>query len=248
MVEDSQFIGRLYPEYLAGRFTRSDGNVAFFIRVNSLLRPDMTVLDYGAGRAEWFLQEPLQMPQSLRLLKGKVDRVVGVDIDPAVLSNPAVDDAYILQEDGSIPVDDASVDLVVADHTFEHVREPRRLASEIDRVLKPGGWVCARTPNRWGYIGIGARVVPNRLHGRVLSRMQATRQEVDIFPTFYRMNTRSTLKGLFDEVHYQHAVYSHNPEPAYFGRSTVLWRLVSATSRVLPDALGATLHVFLRKK
>ncbi len=248
MADDSQFVQRIYPEYAAGHFTRCDGNVAFFIRVNSLLCSEMTVLDYGAGRAEWYSGKPLQMPQSLRLLKGKVDRVIGVDIDPAVLNNATVNEAYVLRDDGTIPLEDASIDLVVADHTFEHIADPRLLARELDRVLKPGGWVCARTPNRWGYIAIGASVIPNSLHARVLKNMQASRHDDDIFPTLYRMNSRATLKRLFNEEHYLHAVYSHNPEPAYFGKSLVLWRAVSAYSRLLPDALGATLHAFLRKK
>ena len=41
---------RLYPEYGAGGFSRCDLWVPFFTRVNALLRPDMTVVDYGAGR------------------------------------------------------------------------------------------------------------------------------------------------------------------------------------------------------
>ena len=46
-------IPRLYPEVRAGGFTRNDQRVIFFARVNALLRNDMTVLDFGAGRGIW---------------------------------------------------------------------------------------------------------------------------------------------------------------------------------------------------
>ncbi len=248
MTHDAQLITHFYPEYRAGGFTRSDGSVAFFLRVNALLEPGMTVLDYGAGRAEWFSSELVEMRHRLRLLKGKVRRVIGVDIDSAVLGNPTVDQALVVGHDAMLPFEDRSIDLVLADHAFEHVASPPFFAREIDRVLKPGGWVCARTPNRWGYIAVGARLVPNQHHMKLLNIIQRSRKEADVFPTVYRMNTRSDLKQLFPVDRYDHAVYAHNPEPAYFGGSRTLWWLAIASARVLPEALGATLHIFLQKK
>ncbi len=41
---------RFYPESRYGGFTDIDGTVAFFARVNALLRPSFTVLDFGCGR------------------------------------------------------------------------------------------------------------------------------------------------------------------------------------------------------
>jgi hypothetical protein len=46
-------IPRLCPEVRAGGFTRYDHRIIFFARVNALLRDDMTVLDFGAGRGIW---------------------------------------------------------------------------------------------------------------------------------------------------------------------------------------------------
>lgn len=37
-------------------------------------------------------------------------------------------------------------------------------------------------------------------------------------------------------------------EPAYFGASMTLWRLVRASYRITPPRLGSTLYVFLQKR
>ena len=246
--DESTFVARFYPEYRAGGFTRSNGTVAFFLRVNALLRPEMSVLDYGAGRAEWFTGQTADLPGQLRLMKGKVARVVGVDIDDAVRGNRTLDESFVVEPYGALPLEASSVDLVVADHVFEHVADPAFVAAEIDRVLRPGGWVCARTTNRWGYIAVGARLVPERFHQALLGTVQRDRHEADVFPTVYRMNTRRQLKEVFPPSRYEHAVYAYNPEPAYFGRSRTMWSIMIATNRLLPEALGATFHVFLHKK
>jgi SAM-dependent methyltransferase len=150
---------RLFPEVQAGGFTRLDGTIEFYSRVNALALKDSVVLDYGAGRGRFF-EDPVTYRRDLRLLKGNVARVIGVDVDPVVRLNPAVDDAYCIAQDGRIPVKDGTVDLIVSDFTFEHVERPRAVADELTRVLKPGGWIAVRTPNKYGYVALGARLVP----------------------------------------------------------------------------------------
>src|SRR5262249_40689121 len=71
---------RFYPETRFGGFTGVDGTVAFFSRVNSLLEPSFVVLDVGCGRGE-YRDDPVPLRRNLRILKGKVERVVGIDVD-----------------------------------------------------------------------------------------------------------------------------------------------------------------------
>jgi SAM-dependent methyltransferase len=42
-----------------------------------------------------------------------------------------------------------SFDVVFSGDSFEHAHTPRRVAEEIARVLKPGGYVCMSTPIQW---------------------------------------------------------------------------------------------------
>lgn len=220
-----------------------DGMVAFYSRVHALLADDDVVLDFGAGRGQ-AAEDPVPFRRRLRCLRGARRRVIGVDVDPAVLGNPLVDEAHLVV-DGAIPLPARSVDVIVAMSVFEHLEHPAAVARELDRVLRPGGWLCAKTPNRWGYIALGARAVPNRLHVPALRRLQPGRGAVDVFPTHYRLNTRTAIAGAFPG--YQRVVYGHEAEVTYVGRSRVASSALAAWSRLSPDRLASTLMVFLRK-
>jgi SAM-dependent methyltransferase len=237
----------VYPETAAGGFSHVDGTVEFYQRVNALLRPEMVVLDFGAGRGQ-FIEDEVLYRRNLRQLRGRVSAVIGLDIDPAVLANPCLDRAELIIEGSRIPLEDSSIDLIVSDWTFEHVTDPDWVVAELDRVLRPGGWICARTPNRWGYVGIGARLVPNQLHGSALKRLQPQKATSDTFPTAYRMNTARKLRRLFPETRFHHSVYMMNNEPLYCGSSVLAQRMFRFAFRLIPDRWAAFLYVFLQKE
>jgi GT2 family glycosyltransferase len=67
----------------------------------------------------------------------------------------------------ALPFDDASFDVVVAFATLERLRDQRRFLREAKRVLRPGGWLLASTPDRAAYSAPGQPV--NRRHVRELS-------------------------------------------------------------------------------
>ena len=165
-----------FPEAAVGGYSRVDGTVEFYGRINALLQPDATVLDFGAGRGVGLQEDPVPYRRSLRILQGKCRRLVGVDIDEAVMENPYLDETHVIAPSSRIPLETASVDLIVSDNTFEHIADPRSTVRDLDRVLKSGGWLCARTPNRWGYIALGASVVPNRWHVPFLRQLQTAPQ------------------------------------------------------------------------
>lgn len=240
----------LYPESAAGGFSRVDGTIAFYVRVGALLAntgPAAVVLDLGAGRGA-FLDDPVRARRDIRLLKGRAHRVIGIDLDDAVLSNPALDEAHVVKSGDPLPLIDGSIDLVVSDQTFEHIADPAWAAREIGRVLRPGGWLCARTPNRWGYIGVGARLVPNRLHVGALRRLQPQKPAEDTFPTTYLLNTPEALRRWFPPTEYEHIVWAMDNEPAYVGRSIAAARVNKALFSLTPPALRSILLVFLRKR
>lgn len=237
-----------FPETTAGGFSRVDGTVEFYTRINALLRPQMTVLDFGAGRGAGVGEDQVLYRRNLQTLKGKCHRVIGVDVDDALMKNPGLDEAYVLSPSARLPLETASADLIVSDHTFEHIREPSLAAKELDRVLKPGGWLCARTPNRWGYIALGASLVPKRLHTVLLHRLQPQRKEIDVFPTAYKLNTREALYRNFPLDSYEHHTYGYFSEPAYFGDSKMLWSLALLGFRLMPTWLAPTWMIFLRKR
>lgn len=239
---------KVYPESAVGGFPRADVTIEFYGRINALLRPGMVVVDFGAGRGKWTLDE-VSYRRELRTFQGKVGRVIGVDVDPVVRENPAIDQAVVLNDlTAPLPFDDASIDIIVSESTFEHLANPARAASEFSRVLKPGGWICARTPNRWGYIGIGANIVPNRWHVSLLRKLQPRTPPQDVFPTHYRANTRRALMRVFEPTLFDHFVYTVSGQPAYFGESVLAWRAATAVFRLVPPPFSSMMLVFLRRR
>jgi SAM-dependent methyltransferase len=238
---------RVYPEVGAGGFSHVDGTVDFYIRIAALLDPAMTVLDFGAGRGS-INEDTVQFRASLTNLKGRVAKLVGVDIDSAVLENPLLDEAHVISPDKPLPFADGTFDLIFSDWVLEHVATPEQFEAEAWRVLKPGGWFCARTPNRWGLTGIGANIVPNSQHVKMLSVLQPERRDIDVFPTTYKLNTRGRLRRYFTAARWDDFSYIQSPEPAYFLESGLLTRIVRGVLKLAPEPFGLNLHVFLRKK
>jgi SAM-dependent methyltransferase len=237
----------VYREAAVGGYSRVDSTVDFYSRVNALLEPGSVVADLGAGRGG-FVEDPVRYRRELRRLHGKAARTIGLDVDPVVLRNPTLDEAHLIEPGRPFPLADASVDLVVSDYTFEHIDDPVHFAGETARILRPGGWLCARTPNKWGYIGVLARVVPNGMHDSVLRVAQPAKQERDTFRTRYRLNTRADLERHWPQPGFGHFTYSVNSEPAYFGNSPMIRRAARAALALAPPGCRAVLHVFIQKQ
>ena len=81
-------------------------------------------------------------------MQGKVAKVIACDVDGAVLQNQASDERFVFAPGEALPLADRSVDVVVTDWVLEHLESPVDVFRELHRILKPGGWICARTPNK----------------------------------------------------------------------------------------------------
>lgn len=230
--------------HLPGGFSPNDGTIDFYGRVNSLIQPYMNVVDLGAGRAAWFEDDSVPYRKSVQLLKGKAAHVIAVDVDGAVLTNRAADECIVMSE-GRIPLPDQSVDLIVSDYVLEHVDDIGLFRAEVDRILKPGGWLCARTPHKLHIASLAARVVANRNHSRALKLVQPDRQEIDVFPTRYRMNTLQDIRKIFPE--YEHRSFLFRSDPGYYFGNRVIFNILNFATRIGPVVLFGNIFVFVRK-
>jgi SAM-dependent methyltransferase len=241
-------LARYFPELAVAGFSRFDAAMNFSGFVNALLRPDMTVVDFGAGRGGMLVYTEAPYRTRYQTLRGKAARVIGVDIDPAVNSNLLVDEAIVIEPGGTIPLADQSVHLVVSLSTFEHIADPAAVEREFRRIVKPGGWVCAHTPNKYGYVAVGARLIPNALHKRVLRRIQPQRPSIDVFPTLYRLNTRRAVRRVFASPHWRVFMFAWNGEPCYLEDNYAAVWLLSFASKHVPEALGTHWSIFIRRE
>jgi SAM-dependent methyltransferase len=247
VASERDFVARFRPEIMAGGFPHDSGSLDFYARIVSLLRSDMVVLDLGAGRGANLDAVEDRFPHNLTRLQGRVAKLVGADVDTAVLTNRHLDEAHVIEPGRPLPFDSARFDLIYSDWVLEHVEDPQSFSAEIGRILKPGGWFCARTPGKWGYIALAARLLPGRLHGGVLHRVQAERRDEDVFQKYYRVNTLRAGAAAFPPSRFRNASYMHNPTPAYHGNRPALFRLIEMYQRIPIKALGTSLHLFVQK-
>ena len=103
------------------------------------IRPGQTVLDIGCGTGTLVLMVKRAHPDV---------EAVGIDADPEMLKNArakSVRDGLAAQFDqgmaSELPYPDASFDRVLSSLMIHHLKTPdkEKMASEIHRVLKPGG-------------------------------------------------------------------------------------------------------------
>jgi SAM-dependent methyltransferase len=227
---------QLYPDQ-----ERGWDNQRFAGYVRARLAPAHVVLDFGAGRG---IHPALDF-------RGEVAKVVGVDPDPAVLSNDFLDEAKVMHASGEIPYPGASFDLAFCNNVLEHLEDPVRSLLEVRRVLKPGGWFLAKAPNRLHYVALAARVTPQWFH-EWINHLRGTSAE-DLFPTVYRCNTPERVRRVASTANLRIVdvqLWEGRPEylrisvPTYL-LGAIYERLVNATPRLA--RLRAVLAVTLQK-
>ena len=168
---------KLYPD-----FSKNWDDEIFRQVIMSYIRPEHCILDLGAGAGI----------VSQMNFKGLAKQVCGVDPDPRVKNNPYLDEGRMgLGEE--IPYPDATFDIVFADNVLEHIDSPDAVLSEISRVLKPGGYFLAKTPNKYHYMPTIARITPHWFH-QFVNKLRG-REAVDTFPTRYRINEPKSVAG-----------------------------------------------------
>lgn len=239
-----------YPGIKSLDISPLDGTLMFYNRVYSLCPSKAIVLDYGASAGD-SLSLTTEAKRNLMLLKPYSITRIGVDVDVDIEKNQFLDRYFILDEKNGfkIPLEDSSVDLVIADWVIEHLPNPIDSYNEIYRVLKNGGWFCARTANIYHYSYAIANLVKNTSFERKL--LNASQGERYTWPKAYKSNTSSILKKLLKKAHFEKIIIlNHEPEPTYLMKNIILfifglfWQKF-ATFGILPKA---NLLIYSQKK
>lgn len=248
----ADFTHRVHPEKNLDNSSKYDGTVRFYslVRAAMLRTKARHVLDYGAGRGVfWSLNDQAAgslLRKHLQDLRFEGAEVTAADVDPIVLTHPCSQAQVVVSPGEPLPFEDGAFDVIVSDVTFEHIDDPEHVASELLRVLRPDGYICARTPNKLGYVKLLTAMVPNRLHVRFLRSIQPERLGEDVFPTRYKMNSVKDLKRYFRDCDIYH--YFDSAEPSYYFGNSVFYRVVLLVHRILPDMFATSLCVFIRKR
>jgi len=170
----------------------------YFDRVKQHLDRKTRWLDVGCGRqlTPWWMKGQAEVEADL---KSRAQSLIGVDPDFAALGDNRSHPLRINADAARLPFADGSFDLVTSNMVFEHVEAPLSSLKEIRRALGAGGRLIVLTPNWLDIVTIAARIVPNRWHPAVVSRIEE-RGAADVYPTHFRFNRPATVERILREA------------------------------------------------
>ncbi len=241
-------IEKIHPEYNIDSFTKNDATVLFFNFVRALIgktESNPKVLDFGAGRGSFHYSKSSSYSAQLHNLQTTGAEVWAADVDEIVTTHPCSDHQVVLKIGEPLPFDDNTFDVIVSDFVFEHLDAPKEIAKELLRITKPNGWICARTPNKWGYVTFASRLIPNSLHAKLLKKIQPGRHESDVFPTVYKLNSPNDIRQHFPSCTVQW--FYHSGDPSYHFGSGIMYRALLLLHRLLPPKFATCAFFFIQK-
>lgn len=158
-------------------------------------------MDLGCGHQLLPAWMPSGQQDEAALLR-KPRIFVGIDTDAPSLRKNNLGKNLVAGNIETLPFSDEAFDLVTANMVMEHVAHPAELLKEVHRVLKPRGQLLFHTPNSWGYTTLSAQLLPQRIK-ILLVRLLQRREEGDIFPTHYRLNSPRSIEKLARKIGFQ---------------------------------------------
>ncbi len=125
--------------------------------------------------------------------------IVGIDRDYLSLMKHNTLKNKVCGDITELPFQDNSFDLITSNMVFEHLNNPEMQLKEIQRVLSRNGKLIFHTPNNIGYGILISKVIgkitPVFVKHKLAHYLQG-REEEDIFPTYYRINSPSKIRKL----------------------------------------------------
>jgi SAM-dependent methyltransferase len=176
--------------------TAQDSSPEYFFEqhLSAAIHPGDYILDAGCGAGKFF---------RMGLARQLGCHVVGADLGQNLRKNSAIDSA-VRANLKTQPFANNSFDVVNCRLVIEHLDAPKAALQEFHRVLKPGGRLAIFTPNLLHYFGAAARCTPHWFHLWFNSKVRGF-DAADIFPTYYRANTRRRLRTLLRESGFSRA-------------------------------------------
>lgn len=180
------------------------------------LTEGMQVLELGCGNGALWTENRDKLPKNLHVVLSDISegmirdarRAVGETIEQAGLKDAAGAFAYEVFDCHHIPHEDASMDLVIANHLLFYCEDIEKVCREVKRVLKPGGRFLCST-----YGSAHMKEITHLVQG-FDSRIVLAAE--DLYEIFGLENGGEMLNKVFDEVsliRYEDEIRISEPEP-----------------------------------
>lgn len=202
----SYLIRKLLPGFRSGHTQYVDCVKQFF-------RNGCRWLDAGGGRRVFH-----DLYDGEQDLVARAGQVVACDADAASLKDHVSISNRICCSLDSVPLPSNSFDYITCGMVLEHLADPQHCIMELARLLDANGSLIIHTVNYYGHptlIAELSRLIPFR---RKLISIATGRKEEDIFPTYYRCNTASTMRRHLQQAGLQIIELRHMHAGLLFGR------------------------------
>lgn len=146
-------------------------------------------LEAGCGRGVL----PAWLPGRAANLIERGGKLFGIDLDAASVRDNQMISRKLIGDLQATPFRSGSFGLVTSHFVMEHLEEPARFLREIYRIMKPGGILIFHTPNIRHYQIFIASLTPQWAKN-VLVKFLEGREEEDVFPAHYRLNTPGAVE------------------------------------------------------
>ncbi|MFN0204996.1 MAG: class I SAM-dependent methyltransferase [Planctomycetota bacterium] len=154
--------------------------------IDRVLLKNYPVLDAGCGKEMGYA----------RLLAKQTKGAIAFDYGSDRVALDAGERVIPVRGDlANLALANESVGTIVTRSVLEHLEFPELVFKEFHRVLAPGGSIIAMAPNFYDYASIVSRFTPHSFHTWLVPKVVGNEEE-DVFPTFYRANTRKKLKQI----------------------------------------------------
>ena len=153
--------------------------------------PHCKWLDIGCGHnlfGSWMMNEE-------RELTSRAQEFVGIDLDETGIAKHQTLHSRVIGNLEKLPFANARFDVVTANMVVEHIEHPDIVFGEVSRVLKNGGTLIFHTPNRDAFQNAALRKLPQAVKNKLALILEGRKGE-DVFPTYYRLNTREEIEKL----------------------------------------------------
>jgi ubiquinone/menaquinone biosynthesis C-methylase UbiE len=206
------------------------GHTLYVERVKSTFRSGVNWLDAGGGHQIFH-----DSYDGEKELVEQSNLVVVCDYDHESLKKHFSCATRLRCDLNRIPLRSDFFDFITCGMVVEHLSDPSSSIRELARLLKPGGILMIHTVNLHGYATQLARIskiIPHRLRRQMISCL-TRREEDDIFPTFYRMNTKHLMNKTMHNAGLEVQAIEFLPSSLLFSSIPLVRSLESMWARLL---------------
>lgn len=183
--------------------------------LSRLMPPGAAWLDAGCGHQVFKLNSSREEAEII----ARTRLAVGCDLSSQAVQAHRSLKLKLAADLCALPFADNSFDVVTLNYVAEHLQHPAVTFSEIARVLRRDGLAIIVTPNAQGYFvkltRIGRKFLPESFVRRFIL-FREFRSADDVFPTFYRANTRNDLRCHLEPAGMSEREFQLLKDPAMF--------------------------------